>query len=516
MINRIMPNGHSIWRLAFAGLIAVAISFNSHASAQNVEKIPFDDGSGTISTASGNSYYLAVRPVSNQIRGTLLMIASFNSAEDLLPETRLHNVASANDLLTVYVSMGRKLDADTAAVARINAVVRSVVAKYSVDTGRCVLAGFSFAGNIALRYTELANQYPSMCMMHPKAVFAVDTPVDLFGLWHWSEREIRKNYFPGSVGDARTLLDIMTKENGSITANPEAYRHLTPFHEEDSATGNEQYLADTPVRLYYDTDIEWQLANRRNSYYDTDIADGSELISRLLQHGNTAAQFVSSKKPGVRSNGARNPGSLSIVDEVDCIQWIKNALDIFDPIAWTPPYVFPVLKGWDTERFAVPPGFAPTFTWKGVEELRFHPGWADPASPGYWSYAYLWWIDGALSVDESALHHNLQALYSGLVGRNIVSGNIPASKLIPTSASVKKTTTMKADLATFHGSVRMLDYMTQKPMMLNLLIHVKSARMDMSGRTPAKSAVLVEASPQPLEQAVWRELDAMADGFVAP
>ncbi len=378
-----MANVHSIRRSAFAGLIAgIIMSFNSHASAQNVEKIPFDDGAGANSAVSAGNYYLAIRPISNQIKGALLMIASFNSAEDLLPETRLHNVASANDLLTVYLSMGRKLDADSAALARINAVVRNMVAKYSVDTGRYVLAGFSFAGNIALRYTELANQYPAICMMHPKAVFAVDTPVDLFGLWHWCEREIRKNYFPGSVGDAKTLLDIMTKENGTITANPETYRHLTPFHEEDPATGNEQYLAGTPVRLYYDTDIEWQLANRRNSYYDTDIPDGSELISRLLQHGNTAAQFVSSKKPGVRSNGVRTPGSLSIVDEVDCIQWAKIALDIFDPITWTPPYIFPVLKDWSTERFALPPGFAPSFTWKKAWKNCAFPRLGGSCQPG--------------------------------------------------------------------------------------------------------------------------------------
>jgi hypothetical protein len=491
---------------SIAGLIASIMLFNSYAAAQGVEKIFFDAG----------SYYLAIRPGSNPIKGTLLLIASFNSAEDLLPETRLHNVASANNLLTVYVSMGQKLDADTAAVARINAVVSSVVAKFSVDTGRFVLAGFSFAGNIALRYTELAHQHPSLCTIHPKAVFAVDTPVDLFGLWHWCEREIRKNYFPGTVGDGKTLLGIMTKENGSITANPETYQRLSPFHEEDPAIGNEQYLADTPVRLYYDTDIEWQLANRRNSYYDTDIPDGSELISRLLQRGNSAAQFISSKKPGVRSNGVRAPGSLSIVDEVDCIQWIKKSLDIFDPVTWEPPYVLPLLKGWSKERFALPPDFAQSFSWKGVEELRFHPGWADPASPGYWSYAFLWWIDGNPSIDESALQHNLQAYYSGLVARNIAPRNIPAVKLITTMVSVKKIPTMGEDLATFRGSVRMLDYMTQIPMTLNIVIHVKDAGMDGATRMGAKSAVLVEASPQPHEQMVWRKLDGMADGFVAP
>ena len=82
--------------------------------------------------------------------------------------------------------------------------------------------------------------------------------------------------------------------------------------------------ANVPVRLYYDTDIEWQLKNRRNSFYDTKMADGSELINRLLLAGNNEAEFIASKQPGLRSNGMRHPNSISIVNEVECIHWIKS------------------------------------------------------------------------------------------------------------------------------------------------------------------------------------------------
>ncbi len=61
------------------------------------------------------------------------------------------------------------------------------------------------------------------------------------------------------------------------------------------------------------------------------MPDASELINHLLLQGNTKAEFISSKQPGVRSNGYRNATALSIVDAIDCIQWIKRELHIFNP-----------------------------------------------------------------------------------------------------------------------------------------------------------------------------------------
>lgn len=84
--------------------------FGKQKHCQNIEKVVFDKRDST------NDYYLATRPASNYIKGTLVVFCSFRTPESLLPETKLHNVAFANDLLTVYISMGRKLYADTATV----------------------------------------------------------------------------------------------------------------------------------------------------------------------------------------------------------------------------------------------------------------------------------------------------------------------------------------------------------------------------------------------------------------
>jgi hypothetical protein len=484
----------------FLLFLAIVSLLSPPASCQNIEKVSFDTADST------SGYYLAIRPQSKEIKGVLVLLSSFMQPENLLPETKLHNVAYANDLLTIVAFMKGKLYADSSAIRRLNIIFKDVATRYTADTAKFALAGYGEAGNIALRYTELTYEHPSQFPVQLKAVFGIDTPVDLFALWNWSEAQIKKNYYPGAVGDAEYYLDVMTKENGTINNNSGTYKKLTPFYSKEETPGNERYLTKVPVRLYYDLDIDWQLKNRRNSFYDTKIPDASELIKRLLLSGNNKAEFMAAKQPGLRNNGMRNPGALSIVDEVECIHWIKRSLNIFDANTWVAPYTLTIPTGWDTEHFPLPPDFAPRMTYKGVEDLRFAPGWGDSTSNGYWSYTYLWWLDGKPKIDANSLQTNLKEYYSGLVGRNITSRKIPSGKVVPTEVMIKKIKTATGDIETYSGNIQMLDYMTQHRIVLNTFIHVKDCGQK-------HTAVFVEISPKPFSHAIWQQFYKIAEGF---
>src|SRR5688500_5781688 len=253
-------------------IIATLVFLPSFIYCQSIEKIIVDSKDST------DGYYLAIPPQSKNIKGVVVLLTSFMPPENLLPETKLHNVAYVNDILTIVASTKQKLYADSAAVNRINSILKDVTKRFSADPSKFILSGYDEAGNIALRYTEFTYENPSRFTVQPKAVFGIDTPVDLFGLWHWSERQIKKNFWPGAVGDAQYYLTTMTKENGTIYRNTARYKAVSPFYKEADTTGHEQYLKTVAVRLYYDTDVDWHLKNRRNSLYDTKIPDGSELI----------------------------------------------------------------------------------------------------------------------------------------------------------------------------------------------------------------------------------------------
>src|ERR1700748_2189388 len=123
------------------------------ADCQYMEKVSFD------SSDNRYGYYLAIPPASGNIKGVLVFFCSFRPPESLLPETRLHNVAAASNLLTIYASVGNQLLPDLATIDRMNTLLRHLTEKYKVDTASFVLGGFDMAGAIVLRFTELAHEH---------------------------------------------------------------------------------------------------------------------------------------------------------------------------------------------------------------------------------------------------------------------------------------------------------------------------------------------------------------------
>lgn len=190
---------------------------------QNIQKVVFDSQDTT------GGYYLAVPPLSNNIKGTLVLCTSFASPESMLPETSLHNVAYANDLLTIFVSLKEKLYADSQTVSRLNVILNHVEATYKADTSKFILAGYDFAGGPVLRYTELAKENPQQVPLQPKGAIAIGSPVDLFSLWKWCERQVKRNAV--SAWDARYIMDLMTREHGSVVRECSAQGRTAVFIE---------------------------------------------------------------------------------------------------------------------------------------------------------------------------------------------------------------------------------------------------------------------------------------------
>lgn len=177
----------------------------------------------------------------------------------------------------------------------------------------------------------------------------------------------------------------------------------------------------------------------------------------------------------------------------------------FDPKKWEPPYRLDTPAGWDVERFLIPISFAPQIPYKGVEDIRFTPGWGKAESSDYWSYAFLWYLDGYQKITAKIVEKNLKEYYTGLadVNRRESSDN----KSVIVKAAIKKVSTQKGDLKTFQGSVYMLDYMTNKPITLYCKVHLKTC----DGQN--NTFIFYELSPKPYNDNVWQSLDLLWTNF---
>jgi len=179
----------------------------------------------------------------------------------------------------------------------------------------------------------------------------------------------------------------------------------------------------------------------------------------------------------------------------------------FDGHKWKAPYDLPVPEGWAIERFPIPISFAPEIPYKGVEDIRFAPGWGNVKSDEYWTYAFLWYLDSPPETDAKMIAGNLEAYYSGLINSNTDSTRTPALQPIPVAASFKEITKDDGDLGTFEGTIKMMDYMQQKPIVLNCIAHLKVCPEN------NKTLLFFELSPKPFSHGNWIGLDNLWKEF---
>jgi hypothetical protein len=177
----------------------------------------------------------------------------------------------------------------------------------------------------------------------------------------------------------------------------------------------------------------------------------------------------------------------------------------FDGHNWEAPYTLPIPSDWTIERFLIPISFAPQIQYKGVEDIRFSPGWGKSSSADYWSYAFLWYLDGDIKMDAATIESNLKAYYEGLIQIN--GQAISKEKIIPVETAFKTITKENGDLKTFEGTVKMLDYMTEKPFVLNVKVHVKSCA------SLKNTYIFYELSPQPYTHSIWKSLNHLWVNF---
>lgn len=155
--------------------------------------------------------------------------------------------------------------------------------------------------------------------------------------------------------------------------------------------------------------------------------------------------------------------------------------------------------GWQTEKFTLPPTFAPSLPLTGKEDIRFSPQWNKQHTAGYWAYCFLWTVEGAAVINSTELEKYLTQYYTGLIKANLAGANRDTVLAVPVSVKLHQSTA-KANEPTYEGRLMMPDYMSDKPLSLNVRIRVKKPR---SGDT----ALFVMVCRQPFTHPLWKQLE---------
>ncbi len=289
--------------------------------AQTLKKIVLDDKDFY------SGHYFAVQPQSDSIAGVLVLLAGFGQrAEDTPPETKLHNVAYVNNILTVFYAAGNKLYADSITQVKLTKVIKDIIRRYKVKSNTFILGGYSAGGMVAMRYVELCNEFPDKFPIQPKGIFTVDSPIDIFTIYEQLEESAKNNYSEPAVEEAVRAMKSIKEDFGIPRENVVTYAKLTAFSMNKNYCENEKYLISTAVRTYHDVDIAWRIINRNQTVHGSNYEVTAELINRLVLLGNSKAEFMQTFQTGYRSNGQRHPHSWAIVNEVELIQWMNGLI----------------------------------------------------------------------------------------------------------------------------------------------------------------------------------------------
>jgi hypothetical protein len=177
------------------------------------------------------------------------------------------------------------------------------------------------------------------------------------------------------------------------------------------------------------------------------------------------------------------------------------------PLARATPFAWPVPAGWRSESIPFPLGFAPTLPYAGVEELRFAPGMFTAGSDEFWTYAFVWWLQGDVAIDAAKLNADLAAYFSGLSVAVEQRENFDPHEAAAV-AKLSPADSTEAGVARWVGAVSAYDaFVTHARVELNLEVRVfRCAAQD-------RTVALFTVSPQPGGHVVWTKLAALRDTF---
>jgi esterase/lipase len=276
---------------------------------------------------STSNMYIVVAPENELVKSFMVLLDGFgNSPQDVLFQTDIPKYASQKGILTIIplLKTGPSyFGSDTASQESLKEIINLVVKKYQLMGKDFYIGGFSIGGTCAVKYSELSIQknYP----IKPKAVFAIDPPLDWERYYNAAKRVVRLSNPAKVNGEVFYMIERIEKEMKGTpkTALKNFYNH-SPYSFSDTTQKAIKNLINTAIMIISEPDIQWWLKERGYDYYYNNITDHAAMINELQRLGNNKAVLVTTTDKGYRKpNNMRHPHSWSIADPEQIIKWLQ-------------------------------------------------------------------------------------------------------------------------------------------------------------------------------------------------
>ena len=298
-------------------LTVLSFFFLTGAFGQKIEKVYLDKSDTT------RFCYTIIYPPSLPWQGYLFLVAGFGeTAGDVLIQTDLPLEAAKRGILTIIPTFQDGVSSfgfDNVSQQTFHRIIEHVTDNHKLKDLPYYLGGFSIGGSAIIKYAETATE-------KPKAVFAIDSPLDFERFYNSTKRDVVL-FGKGVPIEDNIYLHLLSGIERIMGGTPrtalENYHKISPYSLSDTTQSAIKELVDVPVRIYIEPDIQWWLDERKTDVSGLNIIDCSAMINELRRLGNDNAVLIATQDKGYRRpDNKRHPHSWSIVDNDELIEWL--------------------------------------------------------------------------------------------------------------------------------------------------------------------------------------------------
>lgn len=229
-------------------IITLLLVFIGHINlfCQNPEKVTIDS----------THYYYKLVPNSKPVGTIIILHGGSEDAKGVMDQITLDEIALKNNFIVIFPNIEDDDFKMTVSQKILDIISKQVVEKHKVSKDKIFLGGLSGGGMQTITYTERAIRDKNTYFT-PKAIFALDPPLDYENMYYRYQREVERNFSDVGVNEAKWFLEEMVKNLGGTpeTAKDE-YIKYSMFSYRQKDGGNAKYLQDVPIRIYTEPGIE--------------------------------------------------------------------------------------------------------------------------------------------------------------------------------------------------------------------------------------------------------------------
>lgn len=161
--------------------------------------------------------------------------------------------------------------------------LRQVSGVAGISPENTAIGGLGEAGALVLQFAEECQSAPAFYQYRPRAVFCIDTPVDLEAWWKACDRDIQRGASPEALARALNTQRQLAEESGG---SPDTLALHSPFTMGLDEPGKEQLLMGLNLRLYYHDDLSFQIRERGRDLNDHPVVSAYAMMESLVGLGH--------------------------------------------------------------------------------------------------------------------------------------------------------------------------------------------------------------------------------------